>query len=40
MSERAKLLVRLIWPDKGIRFKFGFDKRAEGVEQIITDDEI
>ncbi|KAH0534807.1 hypothetical protein KQX54_008738 [Cotesia glomerata] len=28
MSQRAKLLVRMKWPDKAIRLQLGFDKNA------------
>ncbi|KAH0557509.1 hypothetical protein KQX54_007313 [Cotesia glomerata] len=40
MSKRAKLLVRMKWPDKGIRLQLGFDKNAPGVKILINDQEV
>ncbi|XP_074109011.1 uncharacterized protein LOC141533828 [Cotesia typhae] len=40
MSQRAKLLVRMKWPDKAIRLQLGFDKNAPGVKILISDEEV
>ncbi|CAD6220078.1 GSCOCG00012948001-RA-CDS [Cotesia congregata] len=40
MSKRAKLLVKMRWPDKGIRLQLGFDKSAPGVKILISDQEV
>ncbi|KAH0557510.1 hypothetical protein KQX54_007316 [Cotesia glomerata] len=40
MSKRAKLLVRMKWPDKAIRLQLGFDKIAPGVKILISNQEV